>query len=72
MADVLAAARDAGVGRLEEIARHEAPELGVPEADCLSYLRDNLCFYLGPRQRQGLERFFELYCETWRRSVPAH
>jgi chorismate dehydratase len=57
---VLAAARDDGLTRLEEIARREAPLLGLPEADCLSYLRDHLEFHLGQRQRQGLERFFAL------------
>ncbi len=56
----LAAARDEGVMCLAEIARLAAPEVGFPEADCLSYLRDNLQFHLGPRQRDGLERFFEL------------
>jgi chorismate dehydratase len=60
IAEKLCAARDDGVGRLEEIARQAAPAVGIPEADCLSYLRDNLTFYLGPRQRQGLERFYEL------------
>jgi chorismate dehydratase len=56
----LAAARDDGIGCLPEIARLAAPEVGLPEAVCLSYLRDNLKFHLGPRQRAGLERFFEL------------
>ena len=54
---VLAAARDEGIARLEEIARQAAPGLGVSEADCLSYLRDHLEFRFGQRQRQGLERF---------------
>ena len=56
----LAAARDDGVGRLEEIARHAAPAVGIAEADCLSYLRDHLTFHLHDRQRQGLEHFFAL------------
>ncbi len=60
VAAALAAARDGGITRFEEIARQAAPTIGVPEADCLSYLRDNLEFHLGPRQRQGLERFFDL------------
>ena len=60
LARLLAAARDDGVTRLEEIARQAAPAIGVPEADCLSYLRDHLTFHLGPRQRQGLERFYAL------------
>lgn len=57
--EVLAAARDEGVSRLAEIARLEAPALGIPEAECLAYLRDNLDFELGRRQRQG----FTLFCE---------
>jgi chorismate dehydratase len=56
----LATARDIGLTRLAEIARREAPSVGLPEADCLSYLRDHLEFRLGRRQRQGLERFFAL------------
>jgi chorismate dehydratase len=56
----LAAARDEGLTRLPEIARLAAPEVGLPESECLSYLRDNLEFHLGPRQRKGLERFYEL------------
>jgi chorismate dehydratase len=56
----LAAARDEGLTRLTEIARLAAAEVGLPEAACLSYLRDNLEFHLGPRQRAGLERFFDL------------
>jgi chorismate dehydratase len=56
----LAAARDVGLTRLAEIARHEAPLIGIPEEDCLSYLRDHLEFRFGRRQRQGLERFFAM------------
>lgn len=56
----LTAARDDGIGRLEEIARDAAPAVGIPEADCLSYLRDHLTFHLHQQQRQGLEHFFAL------------
>jgi chorismate dehydratase len=56
----LAAARDEGLTRLAEIARLAAPDVGLPEEECLGYLRDNLEFHLGPRQREGLERFHEL------------
>jgi chorismate dehydratase len=56
----LALARDEGTSQLAEIARQAAPDLEIPEADCLSYLRDNLEFRFGPRQRQGLEHFFAL------------
>ena len=60
VAQILAAARDAGLTRLAEIARREAPLIGIPETDCLSYLRDHLEFRLGRRQRLGLEQFFAL------------
>ena len=58
--ELFTAARDAGVRRLREIARTEAPQVGLPEKDCLDYLRNSLGFHLGPRQRQGLARFYEL------------
>lgn len=60
IAEALAAARDDGVARLGEIARLSAPVIGIPEADCLVYLRDHLEFHLGQRQRQGVEHYFEL------------
>lgn len=53
----LAAARDAGVAHLEKIAAQEAPAVRLSTDDCLAYLRDNLYFYLGPRERRGLELF---------------
>jgi chorismate dehydratase len=56
----LAAARDEGLTRLAEIARLAAGDVGIPEKDCLSYLRDNLEFNFGTRQQEGLERFFQL------------
>jgi chorismate dehydratase len=58
--EALAAARDEGITRLAEIARQAAPIVQIPEAECLAYLRDHLEFRLGARQRQGLERFFDL------------
>jgi chorismate dehydratase len=56
----LAAARDEGVASLPEIARQAAPVVGVSEAECLSYLRDNLTFRLDTRQRRGLDLFYQL------------
>ena len=55
--DALSAARDAGVANLDSIARAEAAPLGLTVPQCLSYLRDNLYFYLGPRERRGLQLF---------------
>lgn len=57
LADSLEAARDDGVAHLTEIARVESGVVNLSEADCLSYLRDNLYFYLGPREQRGLELF---------------
>jgi len=58
--EVLTAARDEGIARLEEIARAQAPAVGLPQEECLSYLRDNVEFHLHDRQREGLQWFYEL------------
>jgi chorismate dehydratase len=57
LAAALEESRDAGVAHLDEIARQEAPAVGMTRERCLSYLRDNLYFYLGPREQRGLELF---------------
>ena len=54
----LSAARDLGERRLDEIAAAEAASLGLTFPECLSYLRDNLYFHLGPREQQGLDLFY--------------
>ncbi len=54
----LRAARDSGLAHLPEIAEREAAGIGLPAADCLGYLRDNLYFYLGPREQRGLSLFY--------------
>ena len=54
----LRASRDEGVANLDAIAAQESAALGLTKPQCLSYLRDNLNFYLGPREQQGLELFF--------------
>ena len=56
--DALGAARDVGVAHLDEIASREAVAAGLSESRCLSYLRDNLYFYLGKREREGLELYY--------------
>jgi chorismate dehydratase len=55
----LAEARDLGLARLEAIADAEAPPLGLTRPQCLTYLRDYLRFRLGPRERRGLELFYQ-------------
>jgi hypothetical protein len=59
LADVLSQARDLGVANLGEIADREHAVVGLSYADCLTYLRDHLHFYLGPRERAGLQLFEE-------------
>jgi chorismate dehydratase len=54
----LARARDRGVEHLADIAAAEAAPLGLTQGECLSYLRDNLHFYLGAEQQRGLEQFY--------------
>lgn len=53
----LSAARDLGLANLETIARAEAAALGLTVPQCLSYLRDNLYFYFGPREQRGLKLY---------------
>lgn len=56
----LESARDEGVAHLADIARREAAPLGLTQPECVSYLRDNLHFHLGPRESRGLELFYKL------------
>jgi chorismate dehydratase len=54
----LAAARDLGVAHVDDIAAREAAPLGLSRPQCVAYLRDNLHFFLGRRERQGLRLFY--------------
>ena len=60
LADLLNAARDLGVARLDDIARREAPLLGLSLPTTVSYLSENLQYHLGPAERNGLKLFYEL------------
>ncbi len=60
----LCQARDKGVTLLDEIARREAPKLGIDESLAESYLKNNLSFYLGPAECCGLRLFQELAIKT--------
>ncbi|MCC7086768.1 MAG: menaquinone biosynthesis protein [Pirellulales bacterium] len=53
----LCEARDCGIANLEQIAAVEAAPQGLTVPQCLSYLRDNLYFYLGDREQRGLQLF---------------
>ena len=63
VAAALSAARDGGVANLEQIARSEAPKVGLSYDQTLTYLRDNLHFYMGPGERAGLTLFYEQACK---------
>ncbi|MBU6309192.1 MAG: menaquinone biosynthesis protein [Planctomycetes bacterium] len=53
----LSLARDAGRANLAAIAAAEAAAHGLTVPQCLSYLRDNLHYDLGPRERESLALF---------------
>jgi chorismate dehydratase len=54
---LLARARDTGLANLAAIAAAEAAGHGLTVPQCLGYLRDNLHFHLGPRERDALWLF---------------
>jgi chorismate dehydratase len=53
----LSSARDAGWANLAAIAAAEAAAHGLTVPQCLSYLRDNLYYDLGSRERESLRLF---------------
>ena len=57
LSDRLSAARDAGRANLAAIAAAEAAAHGLTVPQCLSYLRDNLHYDLGPQEREALALF---------------
>jgi chorismate dehydratase len=57
---LLAAARDSGRANLAAIAAAEAAPHGLTVPQCLGYLRDNLHYDLGPREREAISRFHRL------------
>ena len=56
----LTAARDRGVANLAAIAAAEASRHGLTVPQCLSYLRDNLHYHIGPQERAAIARFRDL------------
>ena len=56
----LCRSRDLGVSRLDDIARREAPLLGLSFPTTISYLSRNLQFHLGNAERSGLKMFYQL------------
>jgi chorismate dehydratase len=60
VAGVLSAARDQGVRNLKEIAEREATLVGISDDVARGYLRDNLHFVIGAKERAGLRQFYDL------------
>jgi chorismate dehydratase len=60
MEAVLGVTRDQGVRHLREIAAREAPLVGISEEVAAKYLRDNLHFSIGAKERAGLRHFYDL------------
>jgi len=60
LADILSRARDRGVQSAEMIAEDLAPGMGWPVEAAKRYLTARIKFTLGPRQRAGMRRFFDL------------
>ena len=58
--DALSQARDLGLARVCEIAREEAPKLGLTEEVACNYLTKNLHYHLTSAERSGLKLFCEL------------
>jgi chorismate dehydratase len=58
--EALNRARDLGVERLNDIARREAPLLGLSLPTTISYLAENLQYHLGSPERNGLKLFYNL------------
>lgn len=57
LASLLSRCRNDGLAHLQEIAAAEAPALGLRTDHAERYLRENLRFVLGERERQGLDTF---------------
>ncbi|NBU29449.1 MAG: hypothetical protein EBS42_14930 [Caulobacteraceae bacterium] len=57
IAPLLATARDSGRANLAAIAAAEAAAHGLTVPQCLGYLRDNLHYDLGSREREALVAF---------------
>jgi len=57
---LLMASRDRGLANLAAIAAAEAPRHGLTVPQCLSYLRDNLHYHIGPAEREAMDLFRKL------------
>jgi chorismate dehydratase len=61
--EALQEAKRRGCARSGIIAHREAPALGLDSGFCRRYLANILCFDLGPREMEGLRRYYHLASE---------
>ncbi len=57
--ELIARAANEGLERRSSIAEAWAAEHGLPVAPYAAYLRENVRYAFGPREQQGLQRFFD-------------
>ena len=58
--DALSETRNRGLANIEQIARREAPLLGISEQTAYCYLTENLNYQIGSAERAGLKLFHQL------------
>ena len=63
VAQAFVTAKDHGRRDVVAIARHEAPRLAIDEGRCRHYLEQVIRHELGPKEWQGLKRFYQLAVE---------
>ena len=56
---LLSEARDNGLRRLAEIASDQAKHYDLSQQDCLRYLEQNIHYYLGDQEKQGMDLYFQ-------------
>jgi chorismate dehydratase len=67
--NLLSQTRDLGIANMESIAAAEHAAVGLSYEDCLVYLREQLYFFLGPRELAGLE-LFRKHCSQLELAAP--
>ena len=59
MSGLLSEARDNGLQSLPEIAADQAKRYNLSHEDCLRYLEQYIHYYLGDKEKQGLDLYFQ-------------
>lgn len=64
LAHGLQEAKRTAKARSREIAVEESIKLGVPVEECLDYLQNKIIYDLGPRELEGLKKFYAMAVES--------